>query len=131
MTVDAEKDFRSTGLKCVAVLGDSSAAGFGTGGRGFPVLAGEGLGALRLENLSQFSRTTKLMVEEDVSRIDEIRPDVVIVSIGMADSLLSSQWRSTNTSTDGPTITTITAIGRLRGMRPSHRKYSEHSIGWN
>jgi lysophospholipase L1-like esterase len=76
-----------THVDCVVVLGDSTSAGFGTGGRGYPVLIGEALGANRVENLSTFGRTTRLMFEEDLARVAEIRPDVVVVQAGMADSL--------------------------------------------
>ena len=74
-------------VDCVVILGDSTSAGFATGGRGYPVLVGEALGANRVENLSKFGQTTKLMVEEDLPRIGELRPDVVIVQAGMGDSL--------------------------------------------
>jgi lysophospholipase L1-like esterase len=76
-----------TPVECVVVLGDSTSAGFGTGGRGYAVLVGEALGANRVDNLSQFGRTTKLMFEEDLAQVAVIRPDVVIVQAGMGDSL--------------------------------------------
>lgn len=74
-------------LDCIVILGDSASSGFGTGGRGYPVLLGEALGAKRIENFSQFGRTTKLMVEEDLPRVAALSPDLVIVQTGMADSL--------------------------------------------
>ena len=74
-------------VDCVVVLGDSTSAGFGTGGRGYAVLIGEALGANRVENLSTFGRTTRLMFEEDLARVATIRPDVVVVQAGMGDSL--------------------------------------------
>jgi hypothetical protein len=76
-----------TAVDCVVILGDSTSAGFARGGRGYPVLVGEALGAIRVENLSKFGQTTKLMVEEDLARIGELRPDVVIVQAGIGDSL--------------------------------------------
>jgi lysophospholipase L1-like esterase len=87
MTSDLEMRSGATVVDCVAVLGDSSSTGFGTGGRSYPVLLGESLGAKRVENLAQFGRTVKLMVEEDLPRIAELQPDVVIVAAGMSDSL--------------------------------------------
>jgi lysophospholipase L1-like esterase len=76
-----------TDVDCVVVLGDSTSAGFGTGGRGYAVLVGEALGANRVENLSTFGRTAKVMFEEDLPRVAAIRPDVIIVQTGMGDSL--------------------------------------------
>jgi hypothetical protein len=40
-----------------------------------------------VENFAQFSRTAKLMVEEDLPRIAVLRPDLIIVEAGMGDSL--------------------------------------------
>jgi lysophospholipase L1-like esterase len=84
---DLEEPMTMTDVDCVVVLGDSTSAGFGTGGRGYAVLVGEALGASRVENLSQFGRTTKLMFEEDLARVAAIRPDMIIVQAGMGDSL--------------------------------------------
>ncbi len=70
----------------IAVLGDSSSTGFGTDGGSYGALVGEALGAGRVENLARFSRTTKLMLEEDVAAVAALRPDLVIVQAGMGDS---------------------------------------------
>jgi hypothetical protein len=73
-------------IDSIAVLGDSSSTGFGTNGRSYGTIVGEALGASRVENLARFSRTTKLMLEEDAPLVAELRPDLVIVQAGMGDS---------------------------------------------
>jgi lysophospholipase L1-like esterase len=85
--LNREEHMAITDVACVVVLGDSTSSGFGTGGRGYPVLVGEALGANRVENLSTFGQTTKLMFDEDLPRIAALSPDVVIVQAGMGDSL--------------------------------------------
>ena len=75
------------GVDCLVVLGDSGSSGFGTGGRGYPVLVGEALRANKVENFAQFGQTTKLMVEEDLPKVALLRPNIVIVEAGMGDSL--------------------------------------------
>jgi lysophospholipase L1-like esterase len=84
---DPEDQTAATAIDRIAVLGDSSSSGFGTGGRGYAVLVGEALNATTVENLAKFGQTTKLMVEQDLPQVAELRPDVVIVQAGMGDSL--------------------------------------------
>jgi lysophospholipase L1-like esterase len=74
-------------VNCIAVLGDSSSTGFGTGKRSYAVLVGEALHANRVENLAKFGQTTRLMVEEDLPQLVALQPDLVIVQAGMGDSL--------------------------------------------
>ena len=76
-----------TTINSIAVLGDSTSTGFATQGRSYAVLVGEALTATTVENFAVFGRTAKLMVDEDLSRVADLRPDMVIVHVGMGDSL--------------------------------------------
>ena len=87
MSINSEEHEPALGIDCIVVFGDSSSSGFGTGGRGYPVLIGEAVRAQRVENLAKFGQTTKLMVEEDLPHIASLHPDLVIVQAGMGDSL--------------------------------------------
>jgi lysophospholipase L1-like esterase len=75
------------GIGAVVVLGDSMSVGFGTGGRSYGAVVAEALGAERFVNLAALGRTTRQMMEEDTLTVADLRPDVVIVNAGMADSL--------------------------------------------
>ena len=101
-------------VDCVVILGDSTSAGFATGGQGYPSLVGEALGANGGE-LVQVRTDHQLMVEEDLPRIGALRPDVVIVQAGMGDSLPHPGERVQRLSSDlfrAPgTVSTVSNVG--------------------
>jgi lysophospholipase L1-like esterase len=75
-------------IDTVLALGDSATVGFGTGGRPYPVVVGETLGAGRVEIDAALGRTTGDVLAAHGALVAEHRPDLVIVQTGMADSLL-------------------------------------------
>ena len=74
-------------ISTLAVIGDSSSIGFGTRGRSYPVLLGEALGAERVEVIASLGRTSKEMLG-DLDAVRALRPDLIVLQNGMADSLL-------------------------------------------
>lgn len=75
-------------MTTVAVLGDSSSVGFGTGGRSYAIQLSEKLGAELVAVIAGLGKTTAVALETDLSTIAGLHADVVVVQTGMADSLL-------------------------------------------
>lgn len=75
-------------IDTVLALGDSATVGFGTGGRSYPVVVGEALGARQVEIDAALGRTTPAVLAAQAALVAKHQPDLVVVQTGMADSLL-------------------------------------------
>jgi lysophospholipase L1-like esterase len=75
-------------ITTVSVIGDSASAGFATGGRSYPVLVSEMLGAEHLELLVKFGKTTRIALDHDADLVAAHKPDLILLQIGPADALV-------------------------------------------